>query len=111
MSKVDVRDKNQALLGRFKQKFFSVGGKFDVLGPDEQVLRQLTGKWTRWNFSSGFQGIEFARVSKEWSGIGKEFFTSDDNYILSINSRVEAHRPLRSLIMATVMCIDMVLKE
>ena len=111
MSKVDVRDKNQALLGGFKQKFFSIGGKFDVLGPDEQVLCQLTGKWTGWNFSFGYQGIEFARVSKEWSGIGKEFFTSADNYILSIDSSVEAHSPLRSLIMATVMCIDMVLKE
>ena len=111
LSKVDVRDEDQALLGRFKQKFFSIGGKFDVLSPDDQVLCQLTGQWTAWNFSFGYQGIEFARVSKEWSGIGKEFFTSADNYILSIDSSVETDSPLRSLIMAAVMCIDMVLKE
>lgn len=110
-SKVDVRDEDQALLGRFKQKFFSVGGKFDVFGPDDQVLFQLTGKWIGWNFSFGHQGIEFARVSKEWSGIGKEFFTSANNYTLSIDSSVEADNPLRSLIMAAVMCIDIVLKE
>ena len=110
-SKVDVRDEDQALLGRFKQKFFSVGGKFDVFGPDDQVLFRLNGKWIGWNFSFGHQGIEFARVSKEWSGIGKEFFTSADNYTLSIDSSVEADNPLRSLIMAAVMCIDIVLKE
>ena len=99
------------MLGRFKQKFFSVGGKFDVFGLDDQVLFQLTGKWIGWNFSLGQQGIEFAHVSKEWSGIGKEFFTSADNYTLAIDSSVEADNPLRSLIMAAVMCIDIVLKE
>ena len=78
-SKVYVRDEDQALLGLFKQKLFSVGGKFDVLGPDDQVLFQLTDKWEGWNFSFGYQCIEFARVSKEWSGIGKVFFTSADN--------------------------------
>lgn len=111
LSKVEVCDEEQTLLGRFKQKFFSIGGKFDVLSPDDEVLCQLTGKWTGWNFSFGYQGVEFARVSKQWSGIGKEFFTSADNYALTIDSSIEEDSPLRSLIMAAVMCIDMVLKE
>jgi len=111
LSNVEVRDEEQALLGRFKQKFFSIGGKFDVLSPNDEVLCELTGKWTGWNFSFAYQGIEFGRVSKEWSGIGMEFFTSADNYVLSIDPSVEVDSPLRSLIMAAVMCIDMVLKE
>ncbi len=111
LSSVEVMDENEQLIGRFKQKLFSIGGKFDVLSSNDDVLCTLTGKWTGWNFSFGHEGVEFAHVSKQWSGIGKEFFTSADNYMLSIEPTVEEDSPLRSLIMAAVMCIDMVLKE
>lgn len=107
MSKVEIRDEDQALLGRFEQKFLSIGCKFDVLALDDQVLCEPTGNWTGWNFHLG---IEFARVSKEWSGIGKEFFTSPDNYILPIEPSIETDSSLRSLIMAALICIDMVPK-
>ncbi|MEM9160709.1 MAG: phospholipid scramblase-related protein [Verrucomicrobiota bacterium] len=111
LSKVTVHDENDALIGSFKQKFLSIGGKFDVMDADDQLLCQLKGKWTGWNFSFGLEGVEFGHVSKEWSGIGKEFFTSADNYMLSIDSSIEPGHPLRKLILAAVMCIDMVLKE
>ena len=45
----------------------------------------------------------------EWDRQG--IFTGTDNYTLSIDSSVEANKMLRSLVMAAVMCIDMVLKE
>jgi uncharacterized protein YxjI len=50
-------------------------------------------------------------VSKEWAGLGKELFTSADNYMLTINDSVAANDNVRILIMAAVLCIDMVLKE
>jgi len=52
-----------------------------------------------------------AHVSKKWSGIGKEFFTSADNYVLEIYNHVPQDDVLRPLIAASVMCIDMVFKE
>jgi uncharacterized protein YxjI len=54
---------------------------------------------------------ELASVSKKWAGLGKELFTTADNYMLSINSTVGASDGSRILIVAAVMCIDMVLKE
>jgi uncharacterized protein YxjI len=38
-------------------------------------------------------------------------FTSADNYVLEINPKVPADDNIRKLILAAVMCIDMVLKE
>jgi hypothetical protein len=38
-------------------------------------------------------------------------FTTADNYVLQINENVPADSPLRVLILAAVMCIDLVLKE
>ena len=54
---------------------------------------------------------ELAQVSKKWAGLGKELFTTADNYMLSINESVKKDDHARILILAAVMCIDMVLKE
>lgn len=112
LSTVEVLDENNILIGKFKQKFFSIGGKFEVLDANERSLCMLRGKWTSWEFKFvANDGKEFATVTKKWSGLGKELFTSADNYILQISSEVPADNPLRLLILAAVMCIDLVLKE
>jgi uncharacterized protein YxjI len=112
LSNVQVLDENNNLIGKFKQKFFSIGGKFDVLDANERPLCTLKGKWTSWEFKFvTADNKEFATVTKKWSGLGKELFTSADNYILQISPEVPADHPLRMLIMAAVMCIDLVLKE
>ena len=112
LSSVEVFDSNNALVGKFKQKFFSIGGKFEVLDASERPLCMLRGKWTSWEFKFvSNDGKEFAAVTKQWGGLGKELFTSADNYVLEISSQVPADHPLRVLILAAVMCIDLVLKE
>jgi uncharacterized protein YxjI len=112
LSTVQVLDEKRQLIGKFKQKFFSIGGKFEVLDASERPLCMLKGKWTSWEFKFiSHDGKEFATVTKKWSGIGKELFTSADNYILQINPIVPPDNPLRMLILAAVMCIDLVLKE
>lgn len=112
LSTVEVLDERGTLIGKFKQKFFSIGGKFEVLDASERPLCMLKGKWTSWDFRFvSNDGKEFAMVTKKWSGLGKELFTSADNYILQISNDVPADHPLRMLIMAAVMCIDLVLKE
>ncbi|MGL1887621.1 MAG: phospholipid scramblase family protein [Reichenbachiella sp.] len=111
LSKVEVFDENDELVGMFKQKFFSIGGKFDVVDPDEKVLCALKGKWTSWEFKFVKDEIEFAHVSKKFDGIAKELFTTADNYILELDGKVPKDNPMRVLILAAVVCIDMVLKE
>lgn len=111
LSKVSVFDENNVLVGKLKQKFFSVGGKFDVLNAEERVVCTLKGKWTSWDFRFMKEDQELAHVAKKWAGLGKELFTTADNYMLEINQQVPADDASRILILAAVMCIDMVLKE
>lgn len=111
LSTVEVLDENDMLVGRFKQKFFSIGGKFNVLNPQDQVISQLKGKWTSWEFKFENNGVEYAMVSKKWAGMGKELFTSADNYMLEIFNTTSASDNMRILILAAVLSIDMVLKE
>ena len=111
LSKVIVSDQDNNVIGGFIQKLFSIGGKFDVVNGNDQVICRLEGKWTGWNFSFTDGGREYAHVSKKWAGVGKELFTSADNYVLEISDDVPEDDDLRKLILAAVMCIDMVLKE
>jgi uncharacterized protein YxjI len=112
LSEVEVLDERNQVIGKFKQKLFSIGGKFEVLDASERSLCMLKGKWTSWDFKFvANDGKEFATVTKKWSGLGKELFTSADNYVLQISNEVPADHPLRLLILSAVMCIDLVLKE
>ena len=111
LSRVSVLDAADVEVGGFKQKLFSVGGAFDVLDKNESVLCSLRGKWTGWEFKFLAGDTEFARVTKKWAGVGKELFTSADNYVLEISDSVAPDSRLRILILAAVLCIDMVVKE
>ena len=112
LSKVSVFNGKDERIGGFKQKFFSLGGKFTLMDASENPVCTLKGKWTGWDFKFiTDDGIEFAHVTKKWAGMGKELFTSADNYVLEIAEQVPHDSEIRALILAAVMCIDMVLKE
>lgn len=111
LSKVDVEDGAGERIGGFQQKFFSIGGAFTVNDADGSPVCSLKGKWTGWDFQFLAGGVQLARVTKKWSGLGKEMFTSADNYVLDISEAVPPDSHARKLILAAVMCIDKVLKE
>ncbi len=99
-SNVSVYDEQDQLLGTFKQRLLSIGGAFEVLDENGTALCRLIGKWTGWDFRFVAGERELAHVAKKWAGIGKEMFTSADNYILEIADVVPANSPLRQLILS-----------
>jgi uncharacterized protein YxjI len=111
LSKVDVLDENGQRIGGFKQKMFSLGGAFQVLGANDEPLCDLKGKILGWDFTFIANGQELGKVSKKWAGLGRELFTSADNYMLSISEAVPPDHTVRQMIVAAVMCIDLVLNE
>ena len=110
-SVVDVLDASGNRIGYFKQKLLSIGGKFELYTDSDEYLCTLKGKWTSWEFSFIREDKLFAKVTKKWAGLGKELFTSADNYVLQIDESVPEDNPIRPLVIGAVMCIDMVLKE
>jgi uncharacterized protein YxjI len=110
-STVRVYDENDQLQGVFRQRLLTIGGKFDILDEHEMVKCQVKGKWTSWEFSFEQDGRQLALVTKKWSGIGKEMFTTADNYVVSIDPILPEKDDTRLLILAAALCIDKVLKE
>jgi hypothetical protein len=110
-SDVQVFDDKDHQIGIFKQKFWSMGGKFEVYDMQGKQVCKVEGKWTGWDFKFLRDNQEIAYVTKKWAGLGKELFTTADNYILEIKDIVAQDDNVRQLIIAAVLCIDMVLKE
>jgi uncharacterized protein YxjI len=110
-SDVKVFNEKEQLIGYFKQRFWSLGGKFEIMDKNQKPICTLQGDWTGWDFKFINGNNELGFVNKKWAGIGKEFFTTADNYVLSISENVAPDSVERQLIFAAVMVIDMVLKE
>ncbi len=108
-TKVNVFDEHDQLIGGFKLKLSLAGGAFNILDATDNPICELKGKWTGWDFRFVAGDVQFAHVTKKWAGIGKELFTSADNYVLEISESVPKDHIARQLILAGVMCIDMVL--
>lgn len=111
VSEVEVLDGRGVLIGKFRQKLFSIGGRFELFDAQDNHVLTLQGKFTSWEFKLLREGVEFATITKKWAGLAKEMFTTADNYVISISERVPAESSLRPLIIAAAMCIDLVLKE
>ena len=110
-SKVRVLDASGTLLGTFRQRLLSIGGRFELFDAQEQKVAEIKGNLIGWNFKFlDTQGNELGLVTKKWAGMGKELFTTADNYVVKINEAVD---PIGTgpLMLAAALCIDMVLKE
>lgn len=108
-TKVEVADASGTSMGYLQAKAFSLGGAFRVFTADGTEVALVKGDWKGWNFRFLSGEAELGLVTKKWAGLGKELFTSADNYMISING---ARDPtINVLLIASGLAIDTVLKE
>ena len=110
-STVQVFDGHDVLLGRFRQRLLSLGGKLDLLDANDLVVCTVQGKITSFEYKFLRDGQQIALVTKQWMGLGRELFTSADNYVINIEPTVPATDEVRHLILAAALTIDMVFAE
>jgi uncharacterized protein YxjI len=109
-SKVTVTSGGRAL-GYFKSKLISIGGGFLVFDHTDQQVAEVKGNWKGWDFRFlNKNGREIGTVTKKWAGLGKELFTSADNYIISVTD-TSAGPDAAALLLAAGLAIDVVYKE
>jgi uncharacterized protein YxjI len=114
LSKVVVTDENNNLIGRLKQKYWSLGGKFELIDETNQESLEVEAEsWVGWNFAIRKNFKDIASISKKFdtSEFVKQMFTDADTYIVKISDEVLPNDNTRKLILGSVMCIDMVLNE
>ena len=78
----------------------------------EQPVAEIKGDWKGWNFRFLTpEGNEIGKVTKKWAGLGKELFTSADNYIIALNETAAIRPDAAPLLLAAGLAIDTVFKE
>jgi hypothetical protein len=50
-------------------------------------------------------------VTKQWAGLGKELFTSADNYVIALDERLPVAPEAAALLLAAGLAIDTVYNE
>ncbi len=107
--RVDILDAHGTSLGYLQAKAFSLGGAFRVFTADGQEVALVQGDWKGWNFRFLSGQTELGVITKKWAGLGKELFTTADNYVISINGTPAPE--INLLLLAAGLAIDTVLKE
>lgn len=110
--KLQVLDGNGNLMGYLKAKLFTIGTSFRVLDASDVEIATLKGDWKGWNFRLvNPMGAELGTLSKKWAGIGKELFTSADNYVISLAPDVAGRSSTRRMLLAAALAVDTCYKE
>jgi len=110
-AKVKVLDANGSLIGSFKSKLFSIGGAFRVFDGNDREVALVQGNFVGWNFElRDMSGRRLGAVTKKWAGIGKELFTSADNYVIALEAQ-GLPTAMNALLLAAGIAIDTVFKE
>lgn len=111
-SKVWIEKTDGQRIGYFKSKIFSLGGGFLIYDMDNKQIADIKGDWKGWNFKFlDMDKKEIGLVTKKWAGIGKELFTSADNYLISIEDLGDKQAAYGALLLAAGIAIDTVYKE
>jgi len=111
-SVVSVFGETGEQVGTLRKIFKLFKPSFEILSLSGEKLGVLEGNFVGWDFTiKSNDGEVLATVSKKWAGVGKELFTTADNYVIIIADTVKENDPVRVLIFGAVMSIDMVLKE
>ncbi|MDQ1437947.1 MAG: hypothetical protein QOK43_1576 [Acidimicrobiaceae bacterium] len=111
-SSVEVADGGGAAVGRIVQQNVIGKIRFGLEDASGAALGQIRAEnWRAWDFAILDPAErEVGRISKKWAGLGKELFTTADNYVLEV-SDATVSPGMRKLMLAAAAAIDTALKQ
>lgn len=88
-------------------RVFGLGRKFALLDSNEQEITRITsGIFRPHTFIANGSGGELARVTKQWSGFGREMFTDADTFVVQFTDS-STDNNFRLLMLASAFAIDL----
>ncbi len=109
-STVIVEDGAGAEIGRIVQENMVGKIRFRLESGGHRYGAINAENWRAWNFNvQDHDGIEVARITKNWAGLAAATFTTADKYVVQIHRPLAD--PLRSLVVAAALTVDTALKQ
>lgn len=112
LSTIQIFDENRTPIGSLKQKFSPVHAKLEMFDPTGKLLFTIKGDWADWDFRVVGEDGDLATISKgSGESLLTEMLTTKDSYHLKIGEEVPAQSPLRRLIVASAIAVDIACNE
>ena len=89
-------------------RVFGLGRKFSLVDANEREITRITSGIFRPHtfIAKGAGGEEIGRVTKQWSGFGREMFTDADTFVVQFTDD-SADNDFRLLMLASAFAIDL----
>jgi len=110
--RIEVGAADGRRLGTLRNRFFSLSGVIEVLDADGRKVGEFSGgvfSWTR--ELKDVAGNVLGTMDKKWAGVGKELFTSADNYHLSVAPASVGKPDTVALLLAACLAYDVTFAE
>jgi uncharacterized protein YxjI len=109
-SRVVISDASGQEVGTVSQENMVGKIHFGFLVGGQRIGGIYAENWRAWNFSiRDADDQEVARITKTWEGLAKTLFTTADNYVIQLHRPLS--EPLRSMVVASALCVDTALKQ
>lgn len=112
-SRVEVHDSMGELIGYFQSRFFTFSGGFQVFDRNGRLFAEVNGNFTGFKYRvvSADGDFEFGRVTKQWTGVSLELFTTADTYAVEVNEELNEQPVAKMLVLAAALATDMIFKS
>ncbi|MCL0101922.1 phospholipid scramblase family protein [Dehalococcoidia bacterium] len=106
LSHLHVQDGGGRVVGSLRRRFNLLSRRFTIEDPAGTRLAEIRGPLLRPNTFMVYTQEEIGRVTKQWSGIGKEIFTDADTFRLEIDT-TKMNQDFGLLMLASALAIDL----
>lgn len=94
-------------LGAVRRRFGLFYKIYDLVDGEGLFARVMGPMWRPWTFRiTDAEGREVALITKKWSGLGREYFTDADRFLVDMGKDVDWTLSQRAVIFAAAMSID-----
>jgi hypothetical protein len=107
---MNILDSEENLLGTIKREFSLLSRKFTVKDQSGIEIYKIYGPILHlWTFKILKYDQEVGRISKKWSGLGKEMFTDADKFNIAFPNSIDVNH--KGILMGALFLIDMLFFE
>lgn len=107
LSHLHVSDGTGQRIGSMQRRFSFLTRKFDLKDASGRVVAEMRGPVFRpFTFMVYQQGQEIGRVTKQWSGLGREAFTDADTFKVEVDT-ARTDQEFSLLMLAAAISIDL----
>ena len=107
LSHLHVQDGTGREVGSLRRRFTILNRQFALEDSTGEMLAEIRGPLLRPNtFMVYKQGDEIGRVTKQWTGIGREVFTDADTFRVQLDTS-RANQDFALLVLASALAIDL----